>query len=162
MEACKIINLGSLLLPPKHDILVIRSKKMMDFMRVLSWVWHKTLYICTLKNKHVILRIWTEWKNSKTISTCMWWKNYRSYMSCNISQSLYVSVSLSLSLRSLSLHLSLILISQFMLSLFFLILEEINPDSRVRAEKAMAPTPVLLPGKSHGQKSLVGCSPWSH
>ena len=21
-------------------------------------------------------------------------------------------------------------------------------------------TPVLLPGKSHGQKSLVGCSPW--
>ena len=27
-------------------------------------------------------------------------------------------------------------------------------------EKAMAPTPVLLPGKSHGWKSLVGCSPW--
>ena len=23
----------------------------------------------------------------------------------------------------------------------------------------MAPTPVLLPGKSHGQRSLVGCSP---
>ena len=22
------------------------------------------------------------------------------------------------------------------------------------------PTPVLLPGKSHGQQSLVGCSPW--
>ena len=22
------------------------------------------------------------------------------------------------------------------------------------------PTPVLLPGKSHGQESLVGCSPW--
>ena len=21
-------------------------------------------------------------------------------------------------------------------------------------------TPVLLPGKSHGQRSLVGCSPW--
>ena len=27
------------------------------------------------------------------------------------------------------------------------------------SEKAM-PTPVLLPGKSHGQRSLVGCSPW--
>ena len=27
-------------------------------------------------------------------------------------------------------------------------------------EKAMAPIPVLLPGKSHGQRSLVGCSPW--
>ena len=22
------------------------------------------------------------------------------------------------------------------------------------------PTPVILPGKSHGQRSLVGCSPW--
>ena len=22
------------------------------------------------------------------------------------------------------------------------------------------PTPVLLPGKSHGQRSFVGCSPW--
>ena len=27
-------------------------------------------------------------------------------------------------------------------------------------EKAMAPTPVRLPGKSHGWRSLVGCSPW--
>jgi len=24
------------------------------------------------------------------------------------------------------------------------------------------PTPVLLPGKSHGQRSLVPCSPWGH
>ena len=24
------------------------------------------------------------------------------------------------------------------------------------------PTPVLLPGKSHGQRSLVGCSQWGH
>ena len=24
----------------------------------------------------------------------------------------------------------------------------------------MAPTPVLLPGKSHGWRGLVGCSPW--
>ena len=22
------------------------------------------------------------------------------------------------------------------------------------------PTPVFLPGKSHGERSLVGCSPW--
>ena len=27
-------------------------------------------------------------------------------------------------------------------------------------EKVMAPTPVLLPGKSHGQRSLAGCGPW--
>ena len=26
--------------------------------------------------------------------------------------------------------------------------------------RARQPTPVLLPGESHGQKSLVGCSPW--
>ena len=24
------------------------------------------------------------------------------------------------------------------------------------------PTPVFLPGKSHGERSLVGCSPWGH
>ena len=24
------------------------------------------------------------------------------------------------------------------------------------------PTPVLLPGKSHGWRNLVGCSPWDH
>ena len=28
------------------------------------------------------------------------------------------------------------------------------------SEKAMATTPVLLPGKSHGRRSLIGCSPW--
>ena len=28
------------------------------------------------------------------------------------------------------------------------------------SEKAVAPTPVLLPGKYHGPRSLVGCSPW--
>ena len=29
-------------------------------------------------------------------------------------------------------------------------------------EKAMPPTPVLLPGKSHGRRSLVGCNSWGH
>ena len=27
-------------------------------------------------------------------------------------------------------------------------------------EKAVAPAAVLLPGKPHGQRSLLGCSPW--
>ena len=31
-----------------------------------------------------------------------------------------------------------------------------------RAEKAMAPPPVLLPGKSHGRRSLVGYRLWGH
>ena len=29
-------------------------------------------------------------------------------------------------------------------------------------EKELATTPVLLPGKSHGWRSLVGYSPWDH
>ena len=29
-------------------------------------------------------------------------------------------------------------------------------------EEGMATTPVFLPGKSHGQRSLVGYSPWGH
>ena len=29
-------------------------------------------------------------------------------------------------------------------------------------EKEMAPTPVLLPGESHGWRSLIGYSPWGH
>ena len=40
-------------------------------------------------------------------------------------------------------------------------------ETRVRSlgledplEKELAPTPVFLPGKFHGQRSLVGYSPW--
>ena len=29
-----------------------------------------------------------------------------------------------------------------------------------RRRRHWQPTPVLLPGESHGQRSLVGCSPW--
>ena len=39
-------------------------------------------------------------------------------------------------------------------------LRKTRMDKAPNLEKAMAATPVLLPGKSHGQKSLVGCSPW--
>ena len=35
-----------------------------------------------------------------------------------------------------------------------------SPQLICISERAMAPTPVLLPGESHGQRSLVGCSPW--
>ena len=35
-------------------------------------------------------------------------------------------------------------------------------SSNISLEKAMAPTPVLLPGKSHGRRSLVGCNPQGH
>ena len=32
----------------------------------------------------------------------------------------------------------------------------------IRWRRQWHPTRVLLPGKSHGQRSLVGCSPWGH
>ena len=31
---------------------------------------------------------------------------------------------------------------------------------KIPGRRKWEPTPVLLPGKSHGQRSLVGCSPW--
>ena len=34
------------------------------------------------------------------------------------------------------------------------------PLNHQRRRRQWHPTPVLLPGKSHGQRSLVGCSPW--
>ena len=40
-----------------------------------------------------------------------------------------------------------------------LLLLYISFDNRRRQWQ---PTPVLLPGKSHGCRSLVGCSPWGH
>ena len=44
--------------------------------------------------------------------------------------------------------------------------KEIEENNRMRKtrdlfwRKQWHPTPVLLPGKSHGWRSLVGCSPW--
>ena len=35
-------------------------------------------------------------------------------------------------------------------------------DQEDPREKAMAPGPGVLPGKSYGQRSLVGYSPWGH
>ena len=35
-----------------------------------------------------------------------------------------------------------------------------SPFSQYSWRRQWHPTPVLLPGKSHGQRSLVGCSPW--
>ena len=49
---------------------------------------------------------------------------------------------------------------------------EMGPDDMVNLHLAMPeasyprrrwhPTPVLFPGKSHGWRSLVGCSTWGH
>ena len=39
-------------------------------------------------------------------------------------------------------------------------IEENNRMGKTRDRRQWHPTPVLLPGKSHGWRSLVGCSPW--
>ena len=45
--------------------------------------------------------------------------------------------------------------------LFFVLVYFNNSDSyKKNRRRQWHPTPVFLPGKSHGRKSLVGCSPW--
>ena len=44
----------------------------------------------------------------------------------------------------------------------FLLLRSKRNYSQVALIAQWHPTPVLLPGKSHGRRSLVGCSPWGH
>ena len=36
----------------------------------------------------------------------------------------------------------------------------LNISHRILRRRQWHPTPVLLPGKSHGRRSLAGCSPW--
>ena len=48
-------------------------------------------------------------------------------------------------------------VSFFFLSTYAMVMLFIRNTIRRRQ---WHPTPVLLPGKSHGQRSLVGCSPW--
>ena len=33
---------------------------------------------------------------------------------------------------------------------------------KMPCKRAWQLTPIFLPGKSHGQRSLKGCSPWGH
>ena len=37
---------------------------------------------------------------------------------------------------------------------------QISLSSHCRRRRQWHPTPILLPGKSHGRRSLEGCSPW--
>ena len=51
---------------------------------------------------------------------------------------------------------------KFGLECFFEEVSLIVAPSTCDQRRRWHPTPVLLPGKSHGRKSLVGCSPWGH
>ena len=60
-------------------------------------------------------------------------------------------------------------IVSFLFSIFFLVSDIIYSLYKISFRYNIAqiqrrqwqPTPVLVPGKSHGRRSLVGCSPWS-
>ena len=42
----------------------------------------------------------------------------------------------------------------------YIIIHSFSLPSSISWRRQWHPTPVLLPRKSHGQRSLVGCSPW--
>ena len=58
-------------------------------------------------------------------------------------------------LFSSSLHSAIRVVSYAYLSLLIFLLA-------ILRRRQWHPTPVLLSGKSHGLRSLVGCSPWNH
>ena len=43
---------------------------------------------------------------------------------------------------------------------FYILLKSFDFSLALPWRRQWQPTPVLLPGKSHGWRSLVGCSPW--
>ena len=53
----------------------------------------------------------------------------------------------------------LLAVTSFFLSLLWTPFLSCSPKAHDRRRR-WHPTPVLLPGKSQGQRSLVGCSPW--
>ena len=44
----------------------------------------------------------------------------------------------------------------------FSLKQSLSSTDHMKWRRQQLPTPVLLPGKSHGWRSLVGCSPWGH
>ena len=55
---------------------------------------------------------------------------------------------------------SICICSKSMLPLFAIYLKLFKYLQDIGWRRQWHPTPVLLPGKSHGRRSLVGCSPW--
>ena len=48
------------------------------------------------------------------------------------------------------------------MNLEHIIQSEVSQREKDKWRRQWQPTPVLLPGKSHGQRSLEGCSPWGN
>ena len=51
---------------------------------------------------------------------------------------------------------------RFMVRMCFSLSHLLDVSSFSFRRRQWQPTPVLLPGKSHRRRSLVGCSPWGH
>ena len=68
------------------------------------------------------------------------------------------------SYHTFSCHISLVHSSLeqylFFFSMSFISLTFLRSTSQILRRRQWQPTLVLLPGKSHGRRSLVGCSPW--
>ena len=93
----------------------------------------------------------------------MLWHLILSQRSLTLSSFLLICFSLFLSNSFISTILSstsLILSSASVILLFFPLQSVFHLIYCIISEKAMYPTPVLLLAKSHGWRSLVGCSPW--
>ena len=63
-------------------------------------------------------------------------------------------------LHSLCNHVSQLLIINFSISTYISVSYWFQSSRAASRRRQWRPTPVLLPGKSHGRRSLVGCSPW--
>ena len=66
------------------------------------------------------------------------------------------------SLGDLEWHLSILVQVVALEWLFIMLLQRLGVCRRENRRRQWHPTPVLFPGKAHGQRSLAGCSPWGH
>ena len=55
---------------------------------------------------------------------------------------------------------SLCCIPELFFNLFWSLFHKKRRFKEIARRRQWQPTPILLPGKSHGWRSLVGCSPW--
>ena len=136
--------------------LIVWSEKMLFmisiFLNLLRFdLWHKMWSIletvpCALEKK--------------VYSSAFWWNVLKLSMrsiSSNVSFKTFVSL-LIFCFDDLS-----VAVSGVLKSPTIIVLLSVSPFMSVSVclrRRQWHPTPVLLPGKSHGWRSLVGCSPW--
>ena len=90
----------------------------------------------------------SNWRLNGSISVAFRWILKYKYLLCNCIEGIYWNVvwAKKIDLLQICVGMKILLVLSF--------------ASTGSDGEAVAPTPVLLPGKSHGRRSLVGCSPW--